>query len=279
MNVLEANGTSIAWEQAGSEGSPVLLVMGMGARRLAWSEQIEALAAEHRVVWFDNRGMGDSGPVGPALSIPLMAEDALALLDHLGWEAAHVVGISMGGMISQELALLAPERLLSLTLIATHSGRGFRSLPTMAGLAKWLERAVAQGLGKEAWMHSTLVDLIYPKAYQEERGIDALKERLDVAFGGPESAAVVRRQARAVLGHKAGERLRSLEGLPTLVIKTGRDVLVDPSESDWLGDLIPEARVLDFPDAGHGVIGQYAPAINEALLGHFHTADGAGGDP
>ena len=102
-------------------GTPVLLVMGFMARGRAWRSQIEALSRHHQVLWFDHRGVGDS-PGPAACSMKEFAEDGLALMDHLKWDRAHVIGISMGGMISQEIAVTAPHRVISLSLIVTHYG-------------------------------------------------------------------------------------------------------------------------------------------------------------
>ncbi|MEZ4339600.1 MAG: alpha/beta fold hydrolase [Sandaracinaceae bacterium] len=112
----------IAYRLHGTQGPPVLMIMGLGMRGVVWRPQIDGLAKDHRLVTFDNRGIGESEDVSGRWTMRDMAADAERLLDTLGWDTAHVVGVSMGGMIAQELALAAPGRLRSLTLIATHAG-------------------------------------------------------------------------------------------------------------------------------------------------------------
>ncbi|HXR60807.1 MAG TPA: alpha/beta hydrolase, partial [Solirubrobacterales bacterium] len=118
------------YERAG-EGEPLLLIQGMSGTHLAWGEPfLESLRERFEVVIFDNRGIGLSAPVDGPFTIVEMAKDTVGLLDALGIESAHVVGISMGGMIAQELALAWPERLRSLTLGCTYcGGPGSRLMP------------------------------------------------------------------------------------------------------------------------------------------------------
>src|SRR5215468_8662281 len=114
-------GCRIYWDGEG-KGDPLLLIMGLGYPSIAWYRTRPVLSREFRTIAFDNRGVGKSEmPPGP-YPIPLMASDAVAVLDAAGVESAHVFGISMGGMISQEFALLYPERVRSLILGCTNFG-------------------------------------------------------------------------------------------------------------------------------------------------------------
>jgi pimeloyl-ACP methyl ester carboxylesterase len=111
----------IAWEERGS-GEPLLLIQGLGYARWGWEPVVGPLAERHRVLFFDNRGIGESDkPAGP-YTARLMADDALQVLDEAGVGRAHVVGASLGGMVAQELAVLAPERVGKLVLCCTHPG-------------------------------------------------------------------------------------------------------------------------------------------------------------
>src|SRR6478672_9228562 len=122
MPRLALAGTELNYERAG-EGEPLLLIQGMTANLLAWGRPFSSLLEESfDVISFDNRGMGLSSPVREEFSIAEMAADTAALLDELGVERAHVLGISMGGMIAQELALAHPERLRSLTIGCSYCG-------------------------------------------------------------------------------------------------------------------------------------------------------------
>ncbi|MDP9181414.1 MAG: alpha/beta hydrolase, partial [Actinomycetota bacterium] len=123
MNTLtRPDGAEIAWYDEGS-GTPILLVMGLAYPAAAWFRQVPVLAESHRVLTVDNRGAGVTGLApGAPYTVELMTDDLLAVLDAAGVEKAHVVGISMGGLMAQELGLSHSDRVLSLTLMATHPG-------------------------------------------------------------------------------------------------------------------------------------------------------------
>src|SRR5205085_15797 len=104
-------------------GAPLLLVQGMGGTHLAWGEPfVTALERDFEIVVYDHRGVGRSPRVDEPFTVRDLAEDARELLDELGWRTAHVVGISMGGMIAQELVIAHPERVSTLTLGCTYAG-------------------------------------------------------------------------------------------------------------------------------------------------------------
>jgi pimeloyl-ACP methyl ester carboxylesterase len=201
-----------------------------------------------------------------------MADDAVRILDDLRWDRAHIVGVSMGGMIAQELALRCSDRCQSLTLIATHGGAPVASLPTLRGMRFFL-----QGLfgGRKARMRS-LPRLLYPDAFLESIGHDALRSHLNVRLGHPPALRTVLGQLHAVWRHSTERRLSQIQ-LPTLLVRPGKDILIRPSQTDRLAARIPGAKVLRFDDAGHGVTFQKAAELNAALRDHFerhHSATG-----
>src|SRR5215207_9190920 len=122
MPKVELSATELNYERSGS-GEPLLLIQGMGGTHVSWGRPFSALLeSDFEVIAFDNRGMGLSRRVGGEFSIAEMAADCAGLLDALEIESAHVLGISMGGMIAQELALSQPQRLRTLTLGCTYCG-------------------------------------------------------------------------------------------------------------------------------------------------------------
>ena len=260
--LLTGSEPRIAYETFGAEGPPVLFVMGFGMPGVVWGPQVEDLQRDHRCCYYDHLGVGDSDR-GPFLrTVPAMADDAVRLMDHLQWHRAHVVGVSMGGMIAQEIALRAPDRLRSLTLVATHGGAPIASLPTPKGM--WL---FLRGLfgGKSVRM-KTLPRLLYPDAFVQSMG-NELSEHMDVRLGRPPKLRTVLGQLYAVNRHSTESRLSQIEA-PTLLVRPGLDILIRPTQTDRLAARIPGSEVLRFDDAGHGVTFQKAAELNEALRVH-----------
>ena len=122
MPVVRAGEVELSYERAGS-GPPLLLIMGMSGTALSWGEPfLEALRQDFETIVYDHRGIGESSRMEEPFTIVQLAQDAAGLLDALELDTAHVLGISMGGMAAQELALAQPERVRTLTLGCTYCG-------------------------------------------------------------------------------------------------------------------------------------------------------------
>lgn len=267
---LTKTGPRLSYQVFGSQGAPVLFVMGFGMPGAVWGPQVDELQSDHRCCHYDHLGVGESDR-GPFLrTIPAMADDAVRILDDLAWDRAHIVGVSMGGMIAQELALRSSDRCQSLNLVATHGGAPVASFPTLRGLRFFL-----QGLfgGPKNRMRS-LPRLLYPDEFLESIGPEAIRSHLDVRLGHPPALRTVLGQLYAVMRHSTESRLSQIE-LPTLLVRPGKDILIRPTQTDRLAERIPNAQVLRFDDAGHGVTFQKAAELNAALRDHFaqHASD------
>ena len=257
----------LAYDTAGDDGTPVLLIMGFAVRGNAWRRQIPALSAQHRVIWFDNRGVGDTVAPRRPVSIRAFADDAAALLDHLGVERAHVVGISIGGMIAQHVAHRHPDRLRSLTLIATHAGGRRAVLPTAQGLRLFLQANFDRRQRGDA-----LLNLLMTPEFLETADRERIKADLAEELGIRSGLARLG-QLGAVLSHDMRRHLPRLGQVPTLVIKPDRDVLIHPRNSDHLARRIPGARLVTVPDVGHGLLREHPGHVSDLLLGHFAQVD------
>src|SRR5712691_9994017 len=176
MTYAESAGAKIYWEEHGS-GDPLLLIMGLGASLEAWDRIAPTLATRYRTILFDNRGVGRSDvPSGP-YSLEMMADDAAAVLDAAGVEAAHVFGASMGGMIAQELALRHRARVRRLILGCTSCGgrEGVRAEPEV--IAALGARMTLPGMPREQAMWA-MAPYIYDPSTPRERIEEDFKARL-----------------------------------------------------------------------------------------------------
>lgn len=212
MPKVDAGGSELHYERTGS-GEPLLLIQGMSATHLTWGRAfLESLERDFECIVFDNRGMGLSGPAMMPFTIADMAADVVALLDALAIERAHVVGISMGGMIAQELALAAPGRIESLTLGATWCGGPEGTLMDDENL-QMLVGAMASG--ERERVHCAMWEInLSPDFRAEEGNYDAFRE-MATALRAPKD--VIYQQMRACAAHDTSTRLDRVE-VPTQVV-------------------------------------------------------------
>jgi len=257
MALAALPGLILYYEERGG-GFPLLLIAGIPAIASDWRGLGARLADGHRVIAYDNRGSGQSSVTPGPYSTAQLAADALALLDHLGIERADVFGMSMGGMIAQELALLAPARVRRLVLGCTHAGVRHASPPPAAA-----GRAFALESDDWALRMRTLAPFAFAENVDPEM-LEAFiaKKSLDV-----QDLAGYRAQIAAVLAHDSAARLAQI-GAPTLIL-TGDDDRVIPAESSrLLAERIPGARLAVIAGSGHLFFVE-APEQTLALLEDF----------
>jgi 3-oxoadipate enol-lactonase len=244
MPVADHGPVRLYYESRG-RGPAVLLVMGLGMTLNAWWRTVPVLAASFRVLAFDNRGIGRSEPARLPFSVGQMADDAVAVLDAAGEEAAHVYGISLGGMVAQEIALRHPDRVRALVLGATTPG-GSRSTPPGEATLSFLARAAAMGPEETAWAS---VPYIYAERTRRRHG-----ERIaaDIArrVQSPTDSLAYGRQVSAAAAHSTAARLEHIAA-PTLVVHGAEDVVVPPENGRVIAEGIPGAELRLWPRAGH----------------------------
>lgn len=236
----------IHWEDTGGDGPPVLLVMGLGMSATGWWRTVPVLAeAGLRVLAFDNRGVGRSGrPPGPYTTVG-MAEDAVGVLDAAGVDAAHVYGISLGGMIAQELALGWPERVRALVLGATTAG-GAAQVPAGADTRALV--AARKGMTAEHAVWASVPINYAPRT--RRHGGDRIAEDIAQRLLFPVEGEFYAAQLAAAQGHDAAGRLVELRA-PTLVVHGAEDVLIPPANGERLAAAIAGAELSLWPDAAH----------------------------
>ena len=263
---LEHEGCRLSYGVEGS-GPPVLFIQGVAVQGEAWRPQVDGLAAHHRCLWFDNRGLGGSQPLTGALSVARMAEDARALMDAQGWESAHVVGHSLGGLIAQHLALTARPRVRSLSLLCTFARGQDVTRPSLGMM--WL--GLRSRVGTRSQRRRAFLRIVMPPEVLAGADEDALAERLGQVFGHDlaDSPPVTMNQMSAMGAYDARARLGELAGLPTLVVSATADPIAPPRLGRALAEGIPGARFVEIPRASHGVTLQLVPEVNALLREHF----------
>jgi pimeloyl-ACP methyl ester carboxylesterase len=229
----------IAWSSSG-DGPPLLLVQGLGYGAWGWDPVVPGLAERFRVLAFDNRGIGASDkPAGPYTAAE-MAGDALQVLDEAGAERAHVVGASLGGMIAQELAVAAPERVEWLVLCSTTPG-GPDAFPLPEQTLKLFAEAAA--LDPQVALRRFVENALAPGA---DGGADEIFARRRANPPDP-----VGWQGQAAAGTTfAGVDLARVQA-PTLVLHGTADNVVDHRNAALLGERIAGARVELVDGGGH----------------------------
>jgi pimeloyl-ACP methyl ester carboxylesterase len=291
MNVAKAShdGVDIAYETFGRhDGEPMLLVMGLGMQMLAWPEDFCAELVEHgfAVARFDNRDVGLSTHFrqAGAPSLPMilfrpgavasyrladMAGDAVAVLDALGWRSAHVVGVSLGGMIAQTVAIHHPDRVRSLTsIMSTPSPR----------IGRARIRALLALVPRRLHSRDELADrmvkvfrVIGSPGYPTNE--DWVREIARQSYDRAHDAAGVNRQLAAI--NASGDRRAGLAAVrvPTLVLHGGADPLVLPAGARATAAAGPGARLVTFPGMGHDLPSELWPVMIDEIRRIADTCD------
>jgi pimeloyl-ACP methyl ester carboxylesterase len=227
-------------------GEPLLLIQGMSANHLHWGEDFLGLLRDgFDLVAYDHRGIGHSDRVGEPFTIAQLADDAAALLDELGWDSAHAMGISMGGMVAQELALRHPERVRTLTLGCTYCGGEGSSL-TDAAVMQRLAELFMTGQTEEALRYGFEVNVSTAFAEDPAR----FEEVKRIARELPASLDVLMLQVQAIAAHDTSGRLAELS-VPTQVVHGSKDQMIPAANGRLIAELVPGARLEVFDGVGH----------------------------
>lgn len=259
MSKVKTNGINLYYEVHGA-GEPLLLIMGLGANVTNWEAQVPVFAREFQVISFDNRGAGRSDKPQERYSIHQMADDAIGLMDELGVKSAHVFGMSMGGMIAQEIALRHPDRVRSLVLGATQAGGPGAVRPNPATIQQFVSLA---GLPPLQAIDIGLTLFYSPEFIAENKVTLVGRSMSNIPLMAPGHA--LQKQVMAVIGFSAHGRLKDIR-VPTLILHGTADKIVPFANSAVLKKGIKDSKLIEYPGVGHGFLYERAEEINAAVL-------------
>jgi 3-oxoadipate enol-lactonase len=262
MSLLTAGQVDLSFERSGS-GPPLLLIMGMSGTAAHWGESfLEPLRDNFEVIVYDHRGVGDSSRVDEPFTIADLAADAANLLTELEIDCAEVLGISMGGMIAQELALAHPELVRTLTLGCTYCGGEGSLLASEAVLQKLTEGMLSGD--RERALHAAWEANVSEQTAQDRE----LYERFRLV--GMEHAValeVIMLQMRAIAAHNTSGRLSSLE-MPALIVHGTADQMLPVANAHVIHSHMPDAKLEILEGAGHLFFWEQPERSAELLRAH-----------
>ena len=245
------------------DGEPLLLIRGLGSTCDGFKAQVDGLWPHFRVISFDNRCVGRTDQPQTPFTIADMADDTASLLDALGISSAHVFGVSLGGMVAQELTLRHPGRVRRLVLACTHAGP--RTAARSPEWAVCLFNESRDMPRADALRHS--VRLLFATKTVDERP-ELIEETLAVMRNNNQPKTSYLLQLGAVLMHDTFDRLPQIIH-PTLVLTGTEDTLVDPNNSRMIASRIPGAQLIEFEQTGHVFFTEKAAEVNRTLIDFF----------
>ena len=223
--------------EVSGDGEPLVLIPGFAAGAWIWSSHVAPLATKFRVVTFDPRGIGKSSFESEQLTMRLLADDTAALLNALGIEQAHILGVSFGGFVAQEFALAYPDATRTLSLCCTSFGGPRHVAPSMETLTAVLS---TDGFNTEARVRRNLLPAFSPNFVRDHP--DEVEEVIKLRLANPVVEEAYRAQLKAGVGFDAESRVGAIN-TPTLVLSGDADAIVPVQNSRNLAEQIPGTRL------------------------------------
>jgi pimeloyl-ACP methyl ester carboxylesterase len=245
------------------EGQPLLLIHGLTLDHLSWSFQFHAFSEKYKVVAFDNRGVGRTDAPDKPYTTEMMADDVAGLLDVLEIQKAHVLGLSLGGMIAQEFALKYPQRVDRLVLAAT-AARPAKNAQRSSHIIDTLLRMVKAGVGLEERTRMFMVWSFTPKFFEDPKQAQIMVN-LVTSSPHPQTSEGLAGQISAAEQHDSYERLGDIKS-PTLVLAARDDLLLPARLSEELAEGINGSKLVVIEGAAHLFCIQHPGEFNQAVL-------------
>jgi 3-oxoadipate enol-lactonase len=261
MPTTQVGSHTVFYDERGT-GHALLLLMGLGARRVGWLKQIEPFSARYRVINMDNRDAGDSALGTGPYTIADMAEDVAGVIQNLELGTAHVAGISMGGMIAQELAIRHPDLVDKLVLVSTTAG-GPTSVNAEPEIAALLVDSEADIEKRVRRTYTLIAGEGYMAAHPED-----LDQIVKFSIEKPMSDESYQRQLMACMDHfrqGTAERLSQITA-PTLIIHGEYDPMIPYENGKYLAAHIQGARLSSYPGVGHLPIIEAPERFNREVI-------------
>jgi len=255
MPLAKVNGISINYTIVG-QGEPLVMIMGFGGDQSAWKRQVSAFKKHYQVIIFDNRGTGRSDKPEGSYSPKLMAEDTIQLMDFLKMDKAHILGVSMGGLIAQEIAINYPGRVLKLILANTWACQDNEDNGLTPEMLAAAELPFRQGF-------SYLLDASVNKFFNRYILIPLIKFKMR-RIKEPEITALMG-QADGIKGHDSLDRLPLIKP-PTLVLTGTKDRVVKPESSTTIAQKIPNAKLVKIKNGSHITCWEKSKIFNKEVL-------------
>jgi pimeloyl-ACP methyl ester carboxylesterase len=268
MPAVRINGITMYYEIHG-EGIPLVLIMGLRRNLEWWYRQIPALAGHFKVIAFDNRGAGRTDKPDSEYSIRLFADDTACLMDALGVPEAHVLGVSMGGYIAQELAIACPGKVKSLILGCTGSGGRRAALMQPERLTKFTAN---EGLTPAEILRKDM-DIYFSDAFMANQP-DDVENFVSVSLKYYQPADAFLRQFAACREHDTTDRLGAIRA-PVLLATGDDDPLVPAQNTLILKELLPASRLEIFPRCRHVFFIEEADRFNRLVIEFIFETEGA----
>jgi 3-oxoadipate enol-lactonase len=271
----EVNGIKICYKIEG-KGDPLVLIHGFGSKKEVYIGQVPILSRGFKVITFDNRGSGKSTHCdenSEPFTAEMMASDTKELLDHLGIDKAHILGYSLGGMIAQTFALMFPERVHKLILVATTP-----DFPANESGIKMYKD------GKVARYHNLIEDPVktfwdnatpgFTRQFKKElmadpkkkiHGLFSAEELIEIDKQNPSNPIDIENSGHFLKNFNVYERLPEIQK-KTLIIAAGKDKTLPKMLSEKIHDKIPNSKLVIINKCGHGFVQEKAPEVNDAIL-------------
>lgn len=258
MPNTSVNGVDLYYECHG-KGEPLLMIAGLASDSQSWQPIVEELARHYRVILMDNRGVGRTTPQDTEITVRHMADDCIALIDHLGLPAVTLLGHSMGGFVALDCAIRYPARVSKLILAATSA---FNSERNKALFHDWVAYLRSE-MDQEHWFRNIFYWIFSRRFFEDKKALnEAVQYAIDYPY--PQSGIAFENQIRAIESFDCRESLAAIRQR-TLIVCGKEDLLFAPEESIQVLQAIPQTSTALIEDAAHSIHMENARAFTACV--------------